>query len=117
MDSASIVRKLVVRTLIWLGITCALLFVSAGTLALPPAWVCRSRFAVVGIASGAILARSDPDLVRERMAPPIQKAQKGWDKAVIIILFTLWMTQYIVAGLDAVRFGTSHMPVWLNVVG
>jgi protein-S-isoprenylcysteine O-methyltransferase Ste14 len=111
------IQKLVVRTLIWLAITGALLFVSAGTVFWPEAWVLLAEFGVIGLASGIAIGRSDPALLRERMSPPIQRGQKSWDKVVIVLLGTLWMTQYVVAGLDAVRFHASDVPLWLKVVG
>src|SRR5206468_4288045 len=48
-----------------------------------------------------------PALLRERMSGPIQKEQKGWDKVLISIFFALWMSQYVLIGLDAVRFHWS----------
>ncbi len=64
-----------------------------------------------------MIARSDPELLRERMASPIQRAQKSWDKVFIVVLFTLWLSQYVVAGLDAVRFHASDVPLWLKAAG
>ena len=117
MADALMVRKLIVRTLIWLGITGVLLFGSAGTLAWPQAWLFILEFGVLGLASGIAIARSDPELLRERMRSPVQRGQKSWDRALMIPMFAIWMAQYVVAGLDAVRFQTSDMPVWLNVAG
>jgi protein-S-isoprenylcysteine O-methyltransferase Ste14 len=117
MADALIIRKLTVRTLIWLGITGILLFGSAGTLAWPQAWLFILEFGVLGLASGIAIAGSDPELLRERMRSPVQRGQKSWDRALMIPMFAIWMAQYVVAGLDAVRFHTSEMPVWLNVAG
>jgi len=117
MAGERMIRGLVVRTIIWLAITGALLFVSAGTLAWPEAWVLLAELGVLGLASGIAIGRSDPALLRERMASPIQRAQKSWDKLLLSALFFFWMSQYIVAGLDAVRFHASNVPLWLQVVG
>ena len=45
------------------------------------------------------------------------RGQKGWDKILLSVFFVLWLAQYPVAGLDAVRFKTSDMPVWLEAAG
>ena len=36
---------------------------------------------------------------------------------LISIFFALWMSQYVLIGLDAVRFHWSDVPLWLQVVG
>jgi protein-S-isoprenylcysteine O-methyltransferase Ste14 len=117
MDSERIIRSMIVRTVIWNALTGVLLFASAGTLDWPEAWVFLVEFAVLGLISGIMISRSDPELLRERMASPIQRAQKSWDKVFIVVVFTLWLSQYVVAGLDAVRFHTSDVPLWLKAAG
>jgi protein-S-isoprenylcysteine O-methyltransferase Ste14 len=111
------IRSMIVRTVVWSALTGALLFASAGTLDWPAAWVFLAEFAVLGLVSGTIIGRSDPQLLRERMASPIQREQKSWDKAFIVVLFALWLSQYVVAGLDAVRFHASEVPLWLKAAG
>ncbi len=117
MTSNSLIRKMLIQTVIWLAITGALLFGSAGTLRWPEAWVLLAEFGGIGLLSGSIMIRHDPALVRERMGSPVQRGQKSWDKALMLAFVFLWMSQYVVAGLDAVRFQTSDVPVWLEVVG
>ncbi len=106
--SASLIARMLVQTVVWLAITGALLFVSAGTLDWPQAWIFLAETGVLGLISGLAIGRRDPALLRERMSAPIQKGQKRWDKVVLVVLFALWMSQYVVIGLDAVRFGWSH---------
>jgi protein-S-isoprenylcysteine O-methyltransferase Ste14 len=115
--SPSVVTRMLVQTAIWLGITGAILFVSAGTLAWPQAWVYLAELGGLGLVSGFAIAERDPALLRERMSAPIQKDQKSWDKVLISVFFALWMSQYILIGLDAVRFHWSEVPLWLEVVG
>lgn len=113
----SVARKLVSRTGIWLVINAALLFIPAGSLRWPEAWIYLALIGGIGLWSGFIIAKHDPALLRERMRSPVQRDQKGWDKILTSALFVLWLTQYVVASLDAVRFRTSDMPAWLEVVG
>jgi protein-S-isoprenylcysteine O-methyltransferase Ste14 len=117
MRDASLYSTMLWRTLLWLAITGALLFVSAGTLDWPQAWVFLAELGILGLLSGYFIARSDPDLLRERLRSPVQKDQKPWDKLLLMGMFALWMGQYVVAGLDAKRFATSQMPLWINVLG
>lgn len=112
-----VARKLVIRTAIWTVVNAALLFVPAGTVNWPEAWVYLALICGLGLVSGLIIARHDPELVKERMKPVVQQGQKGWDKALMSVVFLLFLAQYVVAGLDAVRFQTSDMPLWLKAVG
>jgi protein-S-isoprenylcysteine O-methyltransferase Ste14 len=115
--SQSLITRMLVQTVIWLGITGAILFISAGTLRWPQAWIYLGELGVLGLVSGFSIAKRDPALLRERMAAPIQKGQKSWDKALISVVFALWMSQYVIIGLDAVRFRWSEVPLWLQVAG
>jgi protein-S-isoprenylcysteine O-methyltransferase Ste14 len=115
--SPSLIKRMLVQTVIWLGITAAILFASAGTIAWPQAWILLAEYGGLGLLSGFAISQSDPDLVRERMSGPIQKEQKSWDKILISIFVALWMSQYVVNGLDAVRFHWSDVPLWLQVGG
>jgi len=116
MTRENMIRRLVIRTIIWLAITGVLLFVAAGTVRWPEAWVFLAEFGVLGLASGIAIGRSDPELLRERMTRPIQRGQKRWDKILLMAVFALWTGQYVVAGLD-VRFHASHLPLWLEAAG
>jgi protein-S-isoprenylcysteine O-methyltransferase Ste14 len=113
----SLVVRMLVQTVVWLGITGAILFISAGTVRWPQAWIYLAEIGGLGLMSGFAIGKRDPGLLRERMAAPIQKDQKSWDKIVITVFFALWMSQYVINGLDAVRFEWSHVPVWLQAAG
>jgi protein-S-isoprenylcysteine O-methyltransferase Ste14 len=114
---SNIVRRLVLQTAIWLPITALVLFVSAGTIRWPQAWVYMALLGSFGLLSGLSLAQHDPELVRERMRGPIQREQKPWDKVLLLVIFPLFVGQYVISGLDAVRFHVSDMPLWLEVLG
>jgi len=114
---ASLITRMLVQTAVWLAITGALLFVSAGTMRWPQAWIFLAELGGLGLVSGSAIAKCDPALLRERMRGPIQRDQKSWDKVLISIFFALWMSQYVLIGLDAVRFHWSDVPLWLQVVG
>jgi protein-S-isoprenylcysteine O-methyltransferase Ste14 len=113
----NLVARMLIQTVVWLAVTAALLFISAGTVRWPQAWIYLAEIGVLGLVSGFAIGKRDPALLRERMAAPIQKGQKSWDKIVILVLFSLWMSQYVVIGLDAMRFRWSEVPLWLQVAG
>lgn len=116
-DDTRLVWRLARQLGIWLVITGVVLFGSAGTIDWPQAWVLLVELGVLGLASGISIARHDPQLMRERMRGPIQSEQKPWDRAVLIAVLGLFAALHVVAGLDAIRFHTSDMPLWLEVVG
>jgi protein-S-isoprenylcysteine O-methyltransferase Ste14 len=116
MASAQVIKGMIVRTFVWLALTGALLFVSAGTVRWPGAWVLLGELGILGFASGIIIANRDPALLRERMGSPVQRGQKAWDRVLMSVFFFLWMSQYVAAGLD-VRYQASHVPLALKVAG
>jgi protein-S-isoprenylcysteine O-methyltransferase Ste14 len=109
--------SLVIKTILWLAFMAALLFVPAGTLAWPQAWVFLIELAVTGALITGWLYVHDPALLAQRMASPVQREQAAWDRIFMIcatLFFCAWLA---VMGLDAVRFQASHVPVWVQVVG
>ena len=95
----------------------ALLFVSAGTLLWPAGWAFMALFFGFALAITLWLAREKPELLQERMSSPIQRNQPLWDKvfvAAVMVLFVAWL---ILMPLDAVRFGWSEVPNWLQILG
>jgi protein-S-isoprenylcysteine O-methyltransferase Ste14 len=116
MASERMIVNMVIRTVIWTAITGALLFVSAGTVRWPGAWVLLGELSGLGLVSGIAIGRHDPALLRERMRSPVQRDQKGWDKLLMSAFFSLWLIQYVVAGLD-VRLHASEVPLWLKLAG
>ena len=94
-----------------------LLFVSAGTFRWPAAWVLMAEMAVAGLALDLWLKRHDPSLLAERSSSYFQSSQASWDKALVIALAVASCTALVVMAFDAVRFGWSHVPVWLQLVG
>jgi protein-S-isoprenylcysteine O-methyltransferase Ste14 len=112
----ALIRRLLKQTAIAVLVLAAILFGAAGTLDWPQAWVLLIGSTALSVVSACIIAKRDPDLLRERMRGPIQKEQKPWDKRLLIVIFSLCLAMPIVAGLEY-RFGTSGVPVWLQVLG
>lgn len=94
-----------------------LLFVPAGTLAWPAAWIFLIEFSIASALITRWLLRNNPALLAERMKPLIQRDQKLWDKALMSLFLLLWCAWFVVMSLDAARFGWSHVPLWLQALG
>jgi len=111
------IRRVIRQSIVGLAIMAALLFLPAGTLAWPAAWI---YLVVIGIASLAIalwLMRHNPTLLAERMSPLIQRDQKSWDKVLMTVLIVLWCAWFVMMGFDAVRYGWSEVPLWVQALG
>jgi protein-S-isoprenylcysteine O-methyltransferase Ste14 len=114
--TASLVGRLVSQILLWFAITAALLLVPAGTLHRPSAWAYLLLWLITGTWSGLALAKENPDILRERMRPLRQQAQKSWDRPVLAAILVGWVALHVVTGLDF-RYGLSFVPPWLSVLG
>jgi protein-S-isoprenylcysteine O-methyltransferase Ste14 len=101
----------------WIVLIAALILWPAGTLAYPGAWVFIALLAASGAAMILWLSKHSPSLLRERMASPVQRAQKPWDR-IFLMLFMLSFLGWMAAmGWDAARTGFRAVPLWLQVLG
>jgi protein-S-isoprenylcysteine O-methyltransferase Ste14 len=114
---AIVIIRLVIQTLAWVGTVGALLFLAAGTVHWPEAWIFLIGFVVLSLGLGLSLGRRDPDLVRERLRLPIQKRQKAADRILLTALMLLMYAWFAFMALDAVRFGWSRVPHWVEGLG
>jgi protein-S-isoprenylcysteine O-methyltransferase Ste14 len=110
------VAKWLLQTFIWIVAMAALLFVPAGTLQWPGAWVFLGFMIATGLGFGAWLARRDPALLAERMRPPIRADQPAADKKFLLVFALVNLIWFIVMGLDE-RFHWSHMPIAWQALG
>lgn len=105
------------QTLAWMLFMAALLLLPAGTLAYPGAWILLGIFGFGGIAMILWLSKHSPSLLRERMAAPLQRDQKPWDRiwlSLFIVGFCAWLS---FMGWDAARTGFVAVPPWLQALG
>lgn len=111
------IARLYMQTLFSLVVMGVLLFGSAGTLAWLAAWLYLLEIGVAGVWVGLWLARTDPDLLVERMRPFISREQSGWDRVFMSVALLAMAAWWGLIGVDAVRFGWSRVPQGLRVVG
>jgi hypothetical protein len=110
------IAKLLLQNLIWIVAMGALLFVPAGTLHWPAAWVFLSTIAVLGLAGGLWLARIDPALLAERMRPTMQRDQPAADKKFMLAFGVTALVWFVAIGLD-IRYHESNVPLALQALG
>ena len=90
------------------------LFLPAGTVAWPAAWVFLGLLFVCSLPITWWLLKYDPGLIEERMQ---LRPQLSWDKVFIAIVLVFILFWLILMPLDAVRFHWSRMPVELKTLG
>jgi protein-S-isoprenylcysteine O-methyltransferase Ste14 len=110
------IAKWLLQSLIWIVAMGALLFVSAGTLHWPAAWVFLATMAVVGISGGWWLARTDPALLAERMRPMMRDDQPAADKKIVVVFGLTALIWLVAIGLDR-RMHAFDVPKALQALG
>src|SRR5579871_2060517 len=104
------------QTFAWILAFAVLLFVPAGTLHWPAAWVFLIFMVASGIGFGGWLAKRSPELLAERMRAPIRTDQPKADKAFLAVFLVVNVAWLVLIGLDE-RFRLSGMPVGLQAFG
>jgi protein-S-isoprenylcysteine O-methyltransferase Ste14 len=108
--------KAIVQNLCLNAVLCLLLFLPAGTLAWPQAWIFLAIFNGCGLAIGIWLLKTNPGLLAERMKSPFSADQRPRDRWVIIAMELLLCIWLVFIGLDT-RFDWSHVPLWAEAIG
>lgn len=86
-----------------------MLFVPAGTIHYPNAWLFAAILFVPVLLMGIVLFLKAPDLLRKRLK---EKEEQAEQKSVIAWSAIMFLGGFILAGLDF-RFGWTRVPVWL----
>ncbi len=102
--------NLILQTIVWFGFMGAVIFSAAGTINYFGGWLYLAIMIAVSIVMGAILARADPGLLRERLKPPIQKDQPLADKLILVPILLLLFGGMAFMAADAARWRWSIMP-------
>jgi protein-S-isoprenylcysteine O-methyltransferase Ste14 len=110
------IPRLLLQNLMWTVGLGALLFLPAGTLHWPAAWLYVATTAVLGLAGGLWLAKVDPALLEERMRPMMQKGQPAADKKFMLVFGFAAFIWFMVIGFDR-RWHWSEMPMALQALG
>jgi protein-S-isoprenylcysteine O-methyltransferase Ste14 len=114
--NSRLTRRLIIQNTIWVVTLGVLLFVPAGTLHWPAAWLFLAVLGGLGLAGGLWFAKTNPGLLAERMQPVMQKDQPKADKIFIMVLGPVAVIWLIVMGLDQ-RYHWSGMSSGVQVLG
>jgi len=104
-----------IRLIFSIGLFLALFFLPAGTLNWPEAWILIVLYLVSILGLVIWLKKNDPDLLKERSQR--KKNVKTWDRVLMFVFTFSLMGLLCVAGLDAVRFRWSNVPLILKIIG
>lgn len=95
------------------GLLClgAVLFLPAGTLHYPGAWLLIAILFIPMVFLGVILYVKAPELLKKRLN---SKEENKDQKTIIALSSALFAAMFVLAGLDF-RFGWSHLPTWMVI--
>jgi protein-S-isoprenylcysteine O-methyltransferase Ste14 len=103
--------------LVWIAFIGVLLFGSAGTLDWTAGWIFMAEFVICAAVITAWLAFHDQGLLKERMGGLYQKGQGIADRIFMSFIAVVWYGWLALMGVDAKRWGHSHMPEPLVITG
>src|SRR5271156_84286 len=109
--------RMVVQTLLSLVVMGAILFLAAGDWRWPQAWIFLVEIGVSSFAVSSWLLRHDPALLGSRLAMPLQRDQKQWDRIFMVVLLVAFVAWLALIGLDARRLRWSVVPIWGQLLG
>lgn len=95
----------------------AILFIAAGTIAWPQAWVFLALCVGCGLATGEWLERSNPGLYAERTKSPANYEEKKGTRLISSFIMAGMASWMILMALDGKRFQWTATPVWVQEIG
>lgn len=107
--------RLVLAVVFSLVFVLAVLFVPAGSLDWVEGWLFVAVLFAYVLLAGGWLKKNSPVLVEKRVS--FKAPVKGWDKIIMLFLGIFVVALFAVAGLDAVRFRLTEMPLALKAIG
>ena len=107
--------KRVVAVFVVILVMALLLFVPAGRLDWPAAWILSLLYGVFLLAYAVWGTLKAPDLLKERSQ--VAENVKSWDKVIMAVYTVLLLATLVLAGLDVGRAERSQMPVAWQVLG
>ena len=106
-------KKLLIRALTGflagLALVGILLFVPAGTIKYPWAWLLIGILFVPMFLAGLALLKKSPELLRKRLSA---KEEQGEQKTVVLLSGIMFISAFVLAGLDF-RFKWMVLPGWV----
>jgi protein-S-isoprenylcysteine O-methyltransferase Ste14 len=109
------IARVIFSVLIIAVVLATLLFIPAGRLDWPEAWVFLIAYAIFLLLYGVWGLVRDPAQLQERRKPGANV--KAWDKIIMSLYSILLVVLFPVCALDAVRFRWSSPPAAVEVMG
>jgi protein-S-isoprenylcysteine O-methyltransferase Ste14 len=110
------VPRLAIQTFVLAVVFGAVLFVPAGTVRWPQAWIFMALQFGFSIAISAWLLRRDPDLLAERMTGVGRADQEKWDKVLLAVIAAAFFGWLAAMALE-VRTHGPRLPRSLQIAG
>lgn len=107
--------RIIIKTVVTVLFAFAVVFVPAGTLNWPEAWLFLLLYFVFVTATLIWMKKNAPGLLKECMSK--KKDIKSWEKKFFAAYSFFLIVLLIVPGLDAVRFAWSEVPMFVKVMG
>lgn len=107
-------RRRLIQVSMTMIIMLVVIFTFAGHISYLWGWVYFGISILSLVLGGAYVLKHNPQAINERGRPA--KDQKSWDKIIVGTYSLLFVSVYIISGLDF-RFGWSSIPLWLHILG
>ena len=105
------VFRVIARLTFDAAVVAAALFVAAGTVAWPRAWMLLAVLCVVRLGGTWAVYRVHPDVLRERASLPVHSEQSATDRALVVgVLASGFVGVPLLAGLDVWRWHLTEAP-------
>ncbi|WP_396927094.1 methyltransferase family protein [Mycolicibacterium sp.] len=108
--------RIAISSVLGIAAFALLLFVPAGTLNYWRGWAFLAVFSAASLIPTLFLGRKYPDAFERRTHAGPQAESRPVQKVVMAGTFTAFAAILVVPALDY-RFGWSHVPAWLSIVG
>ena len=117
MQISAMTAKMLRQSLAFAVALGLLLFIPAGRLDWPGAWLFLIESSLLGLVIGLALAWRDPALLAERMRKPGSGGESRSDMAILFAVKVCFLSALVLSALD-VRFScTPRLPLWSEVCG
>ena len=103
----------IVKFLLGLLLTGALLFLPAGSFAYWQAWLFLGILFIPMFVAGLVMMAKNPELLRKRLNAREQESEQ---KAVLALSGLMFIAAFVLAGLNY-RFGWIVLPFWVPIAG
>jgi protein-S-isoprenylcysteine O-methyltransferase Ste14 len=108
--------RIIISSVVGVAVFAVLLFVPAGTVNYWQGWAVLAVFSAASLGPTLYIARIDPAALERRMQAGVKAESRPIQKVVIAGTFVAFAAMLVVPALDY-RFGWSHVPAWLSVLG